>query len=476
MFSYHRPRCLSPLASSVRRLLRANLSDLPALFSAWVPARLLSATLPGIRRRHLTRPVIFWAFLSQVLTRSQTCRETVRKLQGLAHLYRRSPLSSNTSAYCQARTKLPDTLLKHIHAQIVSVVEHQAPTALLWRNRHVGVVDGSTLSMPDTPANQSHYPQPSEQKTGCGFPVMKFVGLFSLATGLWHALAVGNLHDHDRSLFHRLWDELARGFDVVLGDRGFTSFADMYCLKQRGVDSVFRRHQMRATDFRKGKRLGRCDHLVAWAKPLQRPAWLSQTAFDAMLNEWIVREVKIQVAIKGFRTQTCVIVTTLLDPVLYPPAALAELYFLRWSVELHLRDIKVTLGLDVLRCRSPNMVQKELWMHVIAHNLVRALMLKTALHYRLALDRLSFKGAVDIIRQWAPILSMAAHHPLRYAYLFRHLLACLAHDLVPLRPHRAEPRTKKRRPKNYQLLTRPRHRMGNLSHRNKPLQKRKLHD
>lgn len=473
------PACpgLSPWSCAVRRVLRTNLSELPMLFAEWMPDELLPRPVSNTRRRPFSQAVVFWLFLSQCLTRTQPCREAVRKLLAWLTLCRRPAISENTSAYCQARqNKLSEDLLKDIQQQLVTRVEAQTPATYLWRGRRVGVVDGSTLSMPDTPLNQARYPQPSEQKKGCGFPVMKIVGVFSLATGLWHLLAYGNLHHNERILFHRLWAEICLRFDLILGDRGFTSFFDMYLLKQRDVDTVLRRHQMRAADFRRGKRLGRHDHLVAWKKPAERPAWLSPEMYAAVPEEWIVREVKVLVTVKGFRTRAYVIVTTLLDPILYPPSALAELYFLRWSVELRFRDVKCILGLDILRCKSPAMVQKELWMQMIAHNLIRALMLKAALVKHQPLARISFKGTVDTLRQWAPLLAGTARQPAMYHRLFQKLLACIARDLVPLRPERVEPRAKKRRPKNYQLLTKPRHRMGNLPHRNRPLRKLKKHD
>jgi len=460
------------LACTARRTLRSNLSDLPALFAEWMPDELLPRPGSNRRRRPYTQVVVFWLFLSQCLTRTQPCREAVRKFLAWLHLCRRPMISGNTSAYCQARkNQISEDFLKDIHQKIASRVESQSPVAYQWHGRRVGVVDGSTLSMPDTSLNQACYPQPSEQKKGCGFPVMKFVGVFSLSTGLWHLLAYANLQIHERSLFRRLWDEICLQFDLILGDRGFTSFCDMYLLKQRGVDTVLRQHQKRASDFRRGIRLGRHDHLVTWKKPPRCPDWISPQMYAAIPSEWTVREVKVLVPVKGFRTQVYVIITTLLDPSLYPPSALADLYFLRWSVELRFRDIKCTLGLDILRCKSPAMVQKELWMQVIAHNLIRALMLKVAVVKHKPLSRLSFKGTVDTLRQWAPLLAVIARQPAMCRRLFQKLIACIAHDLVPSRPERTEPRAKKRRSKNYQLLTKPRHRMGNLPHRNRPSRK-----
>lgn len=459
-------------ACNAHHALRSSLSDLPALLAEWMPDELLPRRVSNRRRRPFTPAVVFWLFLSQCLTRTQPCREVVRKLLAWLHLCGRPPISGNTSAYCQARkNRISEGFIRDTHQQIVSRIESQAPIAYRWHGRRVGVVDGSTLSMPDTSLNQAAYPQPSEQKKGCGFPVMKFVGVFSLATGLLHLLAYGNLRDHERTLFRRLWDEICLRFDLILGDRGFTSFFDMYILKQRGVDTVLRQHQKRASDFRRGKRLGHNDHLVTWKKPVRGPDWISPEEYAAIPSDWTVREVKVLVAVQGFRTQSYVIVTTLLDPILYPPSALAVLYFLRWSVELRFRDVKCTLGLDILRCKSPEMVQKELWMQVIAHNLIRALMLKAAVVKHQALSRLSFKGTTDTLRQWAPLLSANAKHPATYRRLFKKLITCIADDLVPLRPERTEPRAKKRRQKNYQLLTKPRHRMGNLPHRNRPCRK-----
>jgi hypothetical protein len=468
------PSAGSPFSRVTRRVFQTNLSDLPALFAEWIPEVLGNHSGAKKRKRPFTRRVVFWLFLSQCLTRTEPCREIVRKLMVWLYLCRRPPISGNTSAYCQARKKtLTAAFLRETHQEIVAKGESQAPSSAWWRGRRVGVVDGTTVSMPDTPLNQAKYPQPSEQKKGCGFPVMKVVGIFSLATGLWHFLKTGDLHDHERTLFRRLWDDLSLQFDVLLGDRGFTSFFDMILLKQRGVDTVLRQHQRRPADFRRGHRLGRNDHLVVWQKPKQCPTWLDREVFDALPQEWIVREVQIQIVVKGFRTQVYEIVTTLLDPIHFPPPALAELYFLRWSVEIYFRNIKVTLGLDILRCKSPAMVLKELWMMVIAHNLVRLLMLKAAVAEHKPLSRLSFKGTVDTLRQWAPLMAATVGQPAMYRRLDRQLLVVIARDIVPSRPERSEPRVRKRRPKNYQLLTQPRHLAGNLPHRNRPYRKRK---
>ncbi|MFH1019512.1 MAG: IS4 family transposase [Pseudomonadota bacterium] len=465
------------LRQARQRLMSDALSDLIGLFGGCVPEEFRpdAKSPPGTRRRFLTPAVTFWAFLSQVLTPAQPCREIVRKLVVFSALFHRKKRSANTSAYCQARKKLPLESLPNTSQHIAATLDANVKPAALWQGRRVGVVDGSTLSMPDTAANQKAYPQPKGQKPGCGFPVMKIVGLFSLATGALHDIACGTLHIHERLLFHQLWDRLAQLYDLILGDRGFGAFVDQYLLKQRGVDSVFRQHQKRRCDFRKGRRLGKDDHLVVWRNPPQKPAWVPLDIWMTIPDEWIVREIRFHIPVKGFRTQTIVCVTTLLDPNAYPASAIAELYFWRWRVELFFRDIKITLGMDVLRCRTPDLIHRELWMHLVAYNLIRTLIYEAACLHRIQVFRISFKGSVDTVRQWAPVMATSQRAPREYARIIRLLLHCLARDLVPERPNRSEPRARKRRPKNYQLLTKPRHLMGNLPHRNKPSKTARKH-
>jgi hypothetical protein len=293
---------------------------------------------------------------------------------------------------------------------------------------------------------------------------MKLVGLFSLATGAIHALVTGTLHDSEQALCVHLWGSLTRAFDLLLGDRIFGSYPMLCALRQCGMHGVFRLHQRRKIDWGKGKRLGKFDRLVTWNKPAKLSWWLPQPAPDSIT----VRIVKVCVPIAGFRTRVLFVVTTLLDPELFPARALAELYRRRWQIELYFRHIKTTMHMDVLRCLSPAMIRRELHMHMIAYNLIRGLMMQAALTYATPLCRISFKGTCDTLRQWAPHLAAAAAIPAAYNQLFRSMLLILAADVVPLRPNRSEPRAVKRRPKNYRRLTRARHLMGNLPHRNHP--------
>jgi hypothetical protein len=295
---------------------------------------------------------------------------------------------------------------------------------------------------------------------------MKLVGLFSLATGAVHALVTGTLYNAEHALFVQLWNTLTSDFDLLLGDRNFGSYAIFAALQWRGLHGVFRLNARRQIDWRQGRRLGKFDRVVTWYKPKPRDLtwWLPQPVPDSIT----VRVLRVCVPIPGFRTQVVFLTTSLLDEKQFPAAALAELYRRRWQVELFLRQIKTTMHMDVLRCLSPHMIRRELHMHMIAYNLIRALMLQSSWAYDTPPCRISFKGTCDCLRQWAPHLALAAAIPSVYTRLFRSMLQILAADIVPLRPNRSEPRAVKRRPKNYRRLTKPRHLMGNLPHRNRP--------
>ncbi len=410
----------------------------------------------------------FWLFLSQVLDEDGTCREALRKFLAWLALEKKKVASPQTAGYCKARKRLREQDIKDVHCQIVGRIEGRAGTKDLWCGRRVRVIDGSSVSMPDTAANQQKYPQPKGQKKGCGFPVMRIVGTFCLATGVLLDMAKGALSVHERTLFRSLWDRFEPG-DVALADRGFTGYADFYSLKERGVDSVMRNHQRRNKGVTKLKRLGKNDRLVAWHKTAlhNRPKWLSKQQWESMPDRLTVRQLTVAVDVPGFRTKSLVIVTTLLDPKAFPASAFAQLYRKRWAVELYLRHLKTTMGMDVLRCKTPEMVDKELTMHLIAYNLVRAIMLEAATAYAVHLERLSVKGSIATIRQWAPTLAQAQSDPESSETLYELMLYYIAADPVPHRPNRTEPRAKKRRPKNYPLLTEPRGHFKEIPHRNR---------
>ncbi len=370
----------------------------------------------------------------------------------------------NTSAYCQARARLNLDELSRISFGITDKIENAAK-GWLWLGRVVKVVAGSGLSMPDTEANQRAWPQSKKAKPGCSFPVMRIVALFSLATGAMIDIAHRALDVHERTLLRSLWEWLGKG-DVLLADRGFGSYAEFVLLPQAGVDCVMRKNARRK-NAGVVRRINKRDRIVLWKKSGLCPKWLDTEIWESMPQTIAVREIEVHVPNPGFRTKVVMLVTTLLDHRLYPERELVKLYRRRWDVELFLRDIKTTMGMDVLRCKTPRMVEKELWMYVIAYNLIRALMTEAALAHGSRVSEISFKGTLSTVRQWAPILSKLGLLPRQRLDLYDALLYYLIKDKLLKRPDRTEPRARKRRPKNYQLLNKPRGEFREIPHRNK---------
>jgi hypothetical protein len=397
----------------------------------------------------------FWAFFWQVLSPDRSCRAAVKRIA--AWMARRGEEldDEDTGPYCKARARLPEAVpLRLMHA-LGRELHEAAPAEWLWCGRRVKVVDGTTVSMPDTAANQREYPQSRAQKPGLGFPIARMVVVFCLATGAVLEAAIGKCQGKqtgENALFRRLWDEYRPG-DVSLGDRGFSSYFDIALLKRRGVDSVCRLHQARASDYRVGRRLGKEDHIVTWPKPA-RPDWMDEATYQLVAGAMEVRLVRIRVEVPGFRTRVLDVVTTLLDADVYTRKDLADLYRRRWEAELHLRSIKVVLGLDVLRCKTPEMVRKELWMGLLGYNVIRGMMAEASRAHGRRPQRVSFKGALQTLQAYEPALREGARS--QRVWLWGIMLESIARDEVGHRPDRVEPRARKRRPKPYPLLMVPR--------------------
>jgi hypothetical protein len=302
--------------------------------------------------------VTLWAFLSQVLEADKSCHNAVSRV--ISYLVGESQEipSTDTSAYCQARLRLPEELLQKLFGNVAQNLSEKVATENLWCGRNVKVIDGSSVSMPETIENQKAYPQPKSQKLGCGFPIAKICVIFNLATGAAIALAIDVLNTHDLKLARQIYKELNPS-DVLLGDRAFCAYADLVFIKNISCDAVFRKHQARKTSMRKGKIVGDCDKLVTWHKPQKCPKGLSLEEFAALPQFLTVREIYYYIIIPGFRTQRVSLITTLLDKTVYSTLELLKLYGERWNVELNLKHLKTTLGMEVLRCKTPSMVAKS---------------------------------------------------------------------------------------------------------------------
>ena len=457
---------LGALRPTRQRLAAKPLPAIQKLFASWIAPAALAQEDDGLnsRDRIFSIRLTFWAFLGQILNPASSCREAVRQIQALFCLHGRGGLDEQTGAYCQARLRLPRERLQQILGQTAHAARRRCPKPR-WAHGEVKVVDGSTLTMPDTHANQKRYPQQKAQQPGCGFPIMKFVGLFSLASGCLLTVATGNYYVAELRLFRDLWHYLKVG-DLLLADRVFGDYATFAGLWVRGVDCVMRLHQGRKADFRHGDWLGRYDRLVTWQKPLQRTVTIGKRLWASLLPELTLRMICVHVTAPGFRSRKLILITTLLDPEKYPAEEIARLYLQRWQVELFFRDIKTILQMEHLRCKTPAMVEKELLMHLIGYNLIRCVMLEAARAEDAPLERISFKGSVDSVRQYCPAITQT-RDPRKRRELIRELLRVLAADLVPERPGRREPRAVKRRHKPYPLLNRPRHQFREVLHRNR---------
>lgn len=418
-------------------------------------ARMVHAALAedgvSFSERIYTPLVTLCLFLSQVLDPDHSCRAAVARLIVWLAIHGRKPCAPDTGSYCDARQRLPVGVVTRLVRQTAREIEGRAPDGWLWKGRRVVLVDGTTASMPDTPENQQAFPQSRSQGVGLGFPLVRMVAIISLATGVVQDLALGPYQGKETgetALFRTLWDGLDAG-DIVLGDRSFASYFGIAGLTQRGIDGLFRMHQRRKVDFRRGCRLGIADHIVVWTKPA-RPEWMSEESYAQMPDELSVRELRITVKQPGFRVNELVLVTTMMDGAEATKEELADLFLQRWTIELDLRSIKDVLQMDVLRCKTPEMVTKEIWMHLLAYNLIRAVMAKAAEAHDKQPRHLSFKGALQTMTAFQDIVRWAASR--ERADLVETMLGAIASHHVGDRFGRVEPRANKRRPKPQRYL------------------------
>jgi hypothetical protein len=418
--------------------------------------RAVRAAGVGFRHRLFAPALTLWTFLSQALDPDHSCRQAVARLLAWRCARRLPPCSADAGAYCKARARLPEAALAQRTRDTGRRLLDQAAPAWRWKGRQVQVVDGTGLSLPDTPANQEQYPPSSRAAPGCGFPLMRLVVLFSLAVGTVRDAALGphrGKGSGEQSLLRALLGGLAAG-DVLLGDRNFCSYWTLAAVRARGAEAVLRLNGHWAKDLPACRRLGSGNRLMRLRKP-PPPAWLSAAEYAAVPQELWVRAVPVRVRQEGFRTRQLVVVTTLLDPKQATAPELAQLYRARWQAELDLRALKQTLQMDILRGPTPGMVRKEVWTHLLAYNLVRAVMAQAARQAGCQPREVSLAGAVQTLNAFRPHLRAAAGDP-EVARLWEQLLRAVGRHRVGDRPDRVEPRHVKRRPKNWPWLTEPR--------------------
>ena len=457
-------------AAQVHRLrttLGPTLHQFELLFNLWIlPWRLAQQDQgPHSRDRRWNLRLTFWSFLWQVAQAGASCREAIRQAQALCRNRGQCPPPDENSPYCQARAALPVERLQEIHDGLVAQTNDAIAAKDLWCGHRVTAIDGSTVTAPDTPANQKAYPQQSVQKPGCGYPIIRILAFLSLTTGLLTAWALGPWRQSEVALLQSLWDCLRAG-DVVLGDRGFCNWGLLAECLRRNLHGVFRVKGSRRRDFRYGQRLSRDERLVRWKKPKVCAVTFTPEQWAALPEELTLRLVRCRLEMPGFRTKKVILVTTLLDSQKYPPAALSQLYYRRWAMELTLRNLKITLQMDHLSCKTPANLEREIRFHFLVHNLVRRLMFEAAARHRVPLERVSFAGSLAVARRYSEAL-LQARSQARRAELREELFRVLAADLVPARPGRREPRAVKRRPKPYPRLMSHRHKFNEIQHQNR---------
>jgi len=464
------PAWAGAFAAQVKRLrttLGPTLHQFESLFAAWIPTWRLAQQDEGAhsRDRRWNLRLSFWTFLWQVAQAGASCREAIRQAQSLCRNHGRRQPPDQNSPYCQARAALPVERLQEIHDGLVANADAAIAAKDLWCGRRVMVIDGSSVTAADTPANQQAYPQQSVQKPGCGFPILRLLAFLSLATGLLTAWALGPWCQSEIALLQGLWECLRAG-DVLLGDRGFCNWGLLAQCLQRDVQAVFRVKGRRRRDFRYGRRLSPDERLVHWRKPRLRAVSFSPEQWAALPEELTLRLVRCRLERPGFRTRQVILVTTLLDAVKYPPAALGQLYYRRWAMELTLRNLKTTLQMEHLSCKTPANLDREIRLHFLIHNLVRRLMLEAARRHHVPLERVSFAGSLAVARRYGEAL-LQARSEARRQELRAECFRVLAADLVPDRPGRREPRAVKRRPKPYPRLMRHRSQFREIQHQNR---------
>jgi len=393
-----------------------------------------------------------WGFLSQVLSEDHSCRDTVSRI--IAHRAAAGlvPCSPNTASYCNARARIPTGVLRTLARRTAEELQASGPAAWKWNGRSVFIADGSHVSMPDTPQNQASYPQPEAQRPGIGFPLARLVVLLSLATGACHDLAIAPYAGKgtgETTLLRQMYGTLQPG-DVVLADALFDDYFIACELRQRGVELVARAQYQRVGT--RTVRSGPDGDVIAWQRP-NKPRGMAGEQYRTYPKTLVMRQVSVDARDKDNRVEQFKVITTILDTSI-DGGQIGDLYERRWEGEVDVRSIKSTMRMDVLRCKTPEMVRKEIWMHLLAYNLLRTAMAAAAAGSGIEPRRVSFKGAKQAVTAFAPQIEAA--RPEGRAALVDAMLTAIAYHRVGNRPGRWEPRARKRRPKPGFRLMQPR--------------------
>ncbi len=407
---------------------------------------------------------VLWAFLGQVLQdgKMAACQASVAGIIAHRQLLGLSVPTSDTGDYCRARAKLKEEALRELSCNVAENMEARADPRWLIKGRHAKLVDGFTFTMPDTPRNQNEYPQAKTQKPGVGLPIARCVAILSLATACVLDLAIGRYEGKETgetALLRQLMHGFAQG-DIAIFDRYYCSFMMIAALLATGTDVCCRKHHLRSSDFRRGKRLGRYDHLIVWDRP-GKPDWMDEETYQTIPHKITLREIKYTITEPGFRSRSFIVITTLTDPAAFSKHEIADMYGFRWNAELDIRSIKNNLNLEHVRCKSPEMVRRELWTTLLAYNLIRSTSAAAAMLHDVQPRVISFTSTVQFVLQEWKLLSRDPQSSFHLTEFIETMLDRIAQCIVANRPGRIEPRVVKRRPKPYKLMTKPRNVLRN---------------
>lgn len=468
VFATSKRKLQARIRKARERLIASSISGYALLFDDALPSSFLATIDPTQRQRSFGHIPVMWAWIAQVLEGNASCSKALGMIQSWYQSRDLCAPAGGTAGYCLARGRLKESFLRKVAAKIIASLQRGIGSSDLWNGHVVKSIDGSSVLLMDTEANQMEYPQPSSQKPGCGFPAMGVVALLNHSHGGWEGFETCNARMRDTRVAPRMLKHLEEG-DVLLADRAFCSYEFCARLMEKGAHFVMRLHQARhrKLDWRKGKKISRNERIIHWPKPKEQPATseLSKEQWDALPAELAIRYVRKPHTSRGGKKGWLVVVTDLLDHKKYRPDDVGELYQQRWEIELRLRDIKTTLGMEKLAVKTPDMAHKTLWIMMIAYNLVRSQMQKAADTAKVKVWQPSFKAILDVVTSCHESLKPLVGMPNKLKNRLREITCLCGQKLIDIRPNRREPRAIKRRPKSYQMLTKTRHVFKEVPHR-----------
>ena len=454
------------IASDVRRfqaqmqrvadeIAERSLSGYSVLFEDILPGDFLDSIDPTSRQRSFGQVKVFWAWLAQVLDKNASCQKALGLIQSWCQASKLPIPSSDTSSYCKARGRVDIEFLQAIHERICASLASRTRPSDLWQGFTLKAIDGSSVQLMDTAENQAEYPQPSEQKPGCGFPTMGIVGLLNISNGAWEHFHACKFTQHDSKSAVALLPHLGSN-DLLLADRAFCTYELIARIRARGAHVLMRLHQAReaALDWRRGEALSPNERLVTWTRPDgRRSTTLTQEEWDELPESITLRIIKVPYRRRDGVLSELIVVTSLTDAATYPAHEVAALYARRWDIELRLRDLKTTLRMERFEVKTPEMARKMLHVCMISINLVRSIMQRAAALDGIPTSCLSFKGVLDLVVASHEGFRIYAGHPRNRHDALAVLIDTCAGKLINQRQGRREPRAVKRRPKNFQMLT-----------------------